>query len=65
MVGYTSEGRFTLQIGNESSGPTREDWKSQSMDEYLEVKIDGGSQHTAMAAESLSPGSGRRWSEKA
>jgi len=53
MVGYTSEGRFTLQIGNESSGPTRKDWKSQSMDEYLEVKIDGGSQHTAMAAESL------------
>jgi len=53
MVGYTSESRFTLPIGNESSGPTREDWKSQSMDEYLEVKIDGGSQHTTMAAESL------------
>ena len=48
-VGYTSEGRSTLQIGNESSGPTRKDWKFRSMDEYLEVKIDGGSHHPAMA----------------
>ena len=48
-VRYTSEGRSTLQIGNESSGPTRKDWKFRSMDEYREVKIDGGSYHPAMA----------------
>ena len=38
-VGYTSEGRSTLEIGNESSGPTRKDWKFRSMDEYLEVGV--------------------------
>jgi len=38
-VGYTSEGRSTLEIGNESSGPTRKDWKFQSMDEYLKVEV--------------------------
>ena len=40
-----------LEMG--APGQPEKDWKFRSMDEYLEVKIDGGSQHTAMAAESL------------